>query len=62
MFDWLVVGARFAGSVIAERIASQRRESVLIIDRRAHIGGSGPSRELQAAWLTLWRTCWLPNL
>ncbi|MGX8008981.1 UDP-galactopyranose mutase [Mesorhizobium sp. ORM8.1] len=40
MFDWLVVGAGFAGSVIAERIASQRRESVLLVDRRSHIGGN----------------------
>lgn len=40
MFDWLVVGAGFAGSVLAERIASQRGETVLIIDRRAHIGGN----------------------
>ena len=40
MFDWLIVGAGFAGSVLAERIASQRGESVLIIDRRNHIGGN----------------------
>jgi UDP-galactopyranose mutase len=40
MFDWLVVGAGFAGTVLAERIASQRNESVLLIDRRSHIGGN----------------------
>jgi UDP-galactopyranose mutase len=40
MFDWLIVGAGFAGSVLAERIATQRGESVLIIDRRSHIGGN----------------------
>ncbi|RWO00140.1 MAG: UDP-galactopyranose mutase, partial [Mesorhizobium sp.] len=40
MFDWLIVGAGFAGSVLAERIASQRQESVLLIDRRNHIGGN----------------------
>lgn len=40
MFDWLVVGAGFAGSVIAERLASQRDEKVLLIDRRSHIGGN----------------------
>jgi UDP-galactopyranose mutase len=39
-FDWLIVGAGFAGSVLAERIASQRGESVLLIDRRSHIGGN----------------------
>jgi UDP-galactopyranose mutase len=40
MYDWLVVGAGFAGSVIAERLASQRNEKVLLIDRRTHIGGN----------------------
>jgi UDP-galactopyranose mutase len=40
MFDWLIVGAGFAGSVLAERIASQRGESVLLLDRRPHIGGN----------------------
>jgi UDP-galactopyranose mutase len=40
MFDWLIVGAGFAGSVLAERLASQRGESVLLIDRRPHIGGN----------------------
>jgi UDP-galactopyranose mutase len=40
MFDWMIVGAGFAGSVLAERIASQRGESVLLVDRRPHIGGN----------------------
>lgn len=40
MFDWLIVGAGFAGSVLAERLAAQRGEKVLIIDRRNHIGGN----------------------
>ncbi len=44
MFDWLVVGAGFAGSVIAERIASQRGESVLVIDKRNHVGGNAYDR------------------
>jgi UDP-galactopyranose mutase len=39
-YDWLIVGAGFAGSVLAERIASQRGESVLIIDKREHIAGN----------------------
>jgi UDP-galactopyranose mutase len=39
-FDWLIVGAGFAGSVLAERLASQRGDRVLIIDRRPHIGGN----------------------
>lgn len=40
MYDWLVVGAGFAGSVLAERIASQRGERVLLIDRRPHLAGN----------------------
>lgn len=40
MFDWLIVGAGFAGSVLAERLASQRNESVLVTDKRDHIGGN----------------------
>jgi len=40
MFDWLVVGAGFAGSVLAERLASQRGERVLVVDRREHVGGN----------------------
>lgn len=40
MHDWLIVGAGFAGSVLAERIASQRGERVLLVDRRPHIGGN----------------------
>jgi UDP-galactopyranose mutase len=39
-YDWLIVGAGFAGSVLAERLASQRGERVLIIERRPHIGGN----------------------
>jgi UDP-galactopyranose mutase len=44
MFDWLIVGAGFAGSVLAERIATERNERVLIIDRRPHIAGNAYDR------------------
>lgn len=44
MFDWLIVGAGFAGSVLAERLASQLGELVLLIDRRSHIGGNAHDR------------------
>jgi UDP-galactopyranose mutase len=40
LFDWLIVGAGFAGSVLAERIARERDQKVLIIDRRPHVGGN----------------------
>jgi UDP-galactopyranose mutase len=40
MFDWLIVGAGFAGSVLAERLAAERGDSVLVIDKRDHIGGN----------------------
>jgi UDP-galactopyranose mutase len=39
-FDYLVVGAGFAGCVLAERLASQLGLQVLVIDRRPHIGGN----------------------
>jgi UDP-galactopyranose mutase len=40
MFDYLIVGAGFAGSVVAERLASQLNKKVLIIDKRPHIAGN----------------------
>src|SRR6476469_1498865 len=40
MFDYLIVGAGFAGSVLAERLATQLDAKVLIIDQRDHIGGN----------------------
>jgi UDP-galactopyranose mutase len=39
-YDYLIVGAGFAGSVLAERLASQHRARVLLIDRRPHVGGN----------------------
>jgi UDP-galactopyranose mutase len=40
MFDYLIVGAGFAGSVLAERLATQTNKKILIIDKREHIGGN----------------------
>jgi UDP-galactopyranose mutase len=40
MFDYLVVGAGFAGCVLAERLASILGRRVLLIDKRTHIGGN----------------------
>ena len=39
-YDYLVVGAGFFGSVIAERIANDLGSRVLVIDKRSHIGGN----------------------
>lgn len=40
MFDYLIIGAGFSGSVLAERLASQLDASVLMVDKRNHIGGN----------------------
>src|SRR6201987_5826143 len=40
MFDYLIVGAGFAGSVLAERLAAGSDKKVLLCDRRPHIGGN----------------------
>src|SRR5512132_4641524 len=40
MFDYLIVGAGLAGSVLAERLACGLNQRVLIIDKRPHIGGN----------------------
>jgi UDP-galactopyranose mutase len=40
---YLVVGAGFFGSVIAERVAEDKGERVVIIDKRDHIGGTSYS-------------------
>lgn len=39
-FDYLIVGAGFAGSVLAERLAAGMGKRVLLVDRRPHIGGN----------------------
>src|SRR3954471_23307964 len=39
-FDTLVVGAGYAGSILAERLATQCGQRVLVVDRREHIGGN----------------------
>jgi UDP-galactopyranose mutase len=40
MFDHLIVGAGFAGSVLAERLATQLGRRVLLCDKRPHVGGN----------------------
>jgi len=39
-YDFLIIGAGFAGSVMAERIASQLNKKVLIVEKRNHIAGN----------------------
>ncbi|EDN72903.1 FAD-dependent oxidoreductase [Beggiatoa sp. SS] len=38
--DWLIIGAGFTGSVLAERIASQLGQKVLLVEQRHHIAGN----------------------
>jgi UDP-galactopyranose mutase len=43
-YDYLIVGAGFAGSVMAERLASDAGKRVLVVDRRDHIAGNAFDR------------------
>lgn len=40
MYDYIIVGSGFAGSILAERVASQLNQKVLIIEKRPHIAGN----------------------
>lgn len=40
MFDYLIVGAGFAGSVLAERLAVDADKKVLVVDKRPHVAGN----------------------
>jgi UDP-galactopyranose mutase len=40
MFDYLIVGAGFAGAVLAERLATVAGKRILLVDKRSHIGGN----------------------
>ena len=50
-YDYLIVGAGFAGSVMAERLASQAGKRVLVVDRRPHIAGNAYDLENEAGIL-----------
>ncbi len=49
-YDWVIVGAGFAGAVLAERLASHGQR-VLIIDKRPHIAGNAFDRRDAAGLL-----------
>jgi len=40
VFDYVIVGAGFAGAVVASQMARNFRKRVLLVDRRPHIGGN----------------------
>ncbi len=50
-FDYLIVGAGFAGAVLAERLARDAGKRVLIVDKRPHVGGNAYDRHDDAGVL-----------
>ena len=50
-FDVLIVGAGFAGSVLAERLANVLGQRVLVVDKRPHVGGNAYDRHDDAGVL-----------
>ncbi len=51
MYDYLIVGCGFAGSVLAERLASQHGARILMVDKRDHIGGNAYDERNEAGIL-----------
>ena len=39
-YDYLIIGAGFAGAVAAEILAAQYNKKILIVEKRLHIGGN----------------------
>ena len=39
-YDYMIVGAGFAGSVLAERLARGSGKRVMVVDKRPHVGGN----------------------
>ncbi|HZF71587.1 NAD(P)-binding protein [Sulfuricurvum sp.] len=40
MFDYIIIGSGFAGSVAAERLSTEANKKILIIEKRNHIAGN----------------------
>ena len=51
MFDYVIVGAGFSGSVVAAQMARNFGKRVLLVDRRAHIGGNAYDHSNEAGVL-----------
>ncbi|HET9629668.1 MAG TPA: UDP-galactopyranose mutase [Novosphingobium sp.] len=50
-YDVMVVGAGFAGAVMAERLAAEAGKRVLVVDRRPHVAGNAYDRLDEAGLL-----------
>jgi UDP-galactopyranose mutase len=50
-YDYLIVGCGFAGSVLAERLATQHGARILMVDKRDHIGGNAYDEKDEAGIL-----------
>lgn len=50
-YDWLIVGAGFTGATAARRLAEDFGQTVLLIDRRGHLGGNAWDRRDEAGHL-----------
>ncbi|MGC5376834.1 FAD-dependent oxidoreductase, partial [Salmonella enterica] len=43
-YDVMVVGAGFAGAIMAERLARDAGKRVLVVDKRPHVAGNAYDR------------------
>jgi UDP-galactopyranose mutase len=50
-YDWLIVGAGFAGAVMAERLAAGSGQTVLLVDKRPHVAGNAYDERNEAGQL-----------